>query len=377
VPGKQTGDSGQLSAGYDELGLKLLARLSAAAGGKNVFISPAGIAFTLGVVLNGAGGVTKRAVASALGDAGAKLENFNRQNLGLRARLVKPTSGTHLAMASALWSGEGISFRPTFLKTVKRFYDAEARSLDFDTPAAPTTINAWARKKTAGKISSLVGPGELDPQTECVLTNAVYFKGQWASQFDKGAVRRDDFHLQDGRKKVVMMMSRLGSCRYFEDGAAQLVCLPYAGGGASACFILPPPGMRLQDFLSELDRRALEGLIGRLQERAVGLLLPRFELTYDVDLRKTLVKLGLAVIFTPEADFSPMGLPGRYIMKFKHKTAAEVNEEGTEAAAATAVMMGRSLFSPPQVIFNRPFFWAIRHEASGALLFAGAVFDPS
>lgn len=376
VSRKEQVDVGGLAVAYNDLGFKLLARLSEAGGERNVFISPAGVAFSLAVLLNGAGGETRRALSDILKAGGETPEAFNHANRALRASLLRPAPGVLLALAAALWADEGVSFDSSFLKVVSRFYEAEARSLDFTSEAAAEAINEWARERTRGKIESLVEPSDLQEPASCVLANAVYFKGSWETKFDEAATRDGPFRLQNGRRRSVPLMSGAGTYPYFEDGAAQFISLPYSGRRASACFLLPPPPTPLREFLAGLDAERWDGLVGRLEERRVELTLPRFALTYEADLRAPLAQLGLGVAFGVGADFGPMGIAGHFISKFKHKAAAEVNEEGTEAAAATAVIMARSLFRPPRMVVDRPFFWAIRDDASSVLLFVGAVFDP-
>ena len=377
VSRKKKDGVGRLAAKYNALGFKLLARLSEAGGSKNVFVSPVGVAFSLAVLLNGASGKTNRALADILKVGKETPEDFNRANQALREGLERQASSARLALAAALWADEGVSFNSSFLKVVSRFYQAEAGTLDFNSGEAVEAINKWARERTGCKITTLVEPSDLREQTSCVLANAVYFKGSWATKFAEAATREGPFRLQNRRQKPVRLMSQVGTYPYFEDGAAQFISLSYSGGDFSACCLLPPPATPLSEFLTGLNVEKWNKLVSRLEERRVELMLPRFRLTYDADLRAPLDQLGLGVAFKDGADFGPMGMPGRFISKFKHKTMADVNEEGTEAAATTAVMMGRSLFSPPRMIVNRPFLWAVRDSASGALLFAGAVFDPS
>jgi serine protease inhibitor len=364
------------ASAYNELGFKLLGQLLKKDPGKNILISPVGIAFSLALILNGADGGTKRAISKILKAGKETLEDFNLANQALRLSLEREVSGVQMAWANALWADKGASFDSSFLKTIAHFYGAEAGSLDFASAAAVEAINEWTREQTSGKIPSLIEPADLQQQTSCILVNAVYFKGIWATPFDKSATQEGYFFLQNRRKKPVQLMSQNNPHAYFEDDATQLISLAYGGGGISACFLLPHPRTSLVKFLGGLQPKTWDDLIAKVSKQRVELMLPRFELTYDADLNQTLDKLGIGIAFSPGADFGPMGLPNHFITKFKHKTIAEVNEEGSEAAAATGVMMGRSLFTPPRMVIDRPFFWAIRDNHSSALLFIGAVFDP-
>ena len=360
----------------NDFGLKLVGLLYQRTRGENVFISPVSIGFSLAILLNGASGKTKKSISKLLKTRSATHGDFNCANQSLRTYL-KGVSGAQLAFSNSLWADKNVSFDPSFVQIIADYYDASANTLDFAASAAVEIINEWTRTHTLGKINSVIESSDLQSQTSCVVVNAAYFKGLWAAPFDRSATTEGHFHLHNKRKKPVQLMSQVNAHPYCDAAATQLISLGYSGDEISACFILPGPKTSLKDFLAELDAKRWNELLAGLNEQSVELMLPRFELSYDADLREPLQKMGLGVAFNGAADFGPMGLPGHFITQFKHKTMAEVNEEGTEAAATTMVMMGRSLFTPPRMIINRPFFCAIRDNASGVLLFVGAVSDPS
>ncbi len=369
-------DTASHVAALNDFGLKLAGLLYQRARGKNVFISPISVGFSLAILLNGAGGNTKRSISRLLKNRSTTQDDFNRANQSLRTHLEK-VSGAQLAFANALWADKSVSFNPSFVKIIADYYDASADTLDFAASAAVEIVNEWTRAHTLGKITSVIESSDLRSQSSCVVVNAAYFKGVWSAPFDRRATAEGYFHLQNKRKKPVQLMSQVTAHPYGEAGATQLISLSYRGDEISACFVLPGPGAPLKKFLAELDAKKWNQLLAGLVEQRVELILPRFELSYEADLREPLQTMGLGIAFNGAADFDPMGLPGHFITQFKHKTMAEVNEEGTESAATTMVMMGRSLVSPPRMVIDRPFFFAIRDNASGVLLFVGAVSDPS
>lgn len=375
--GMQTGaDTASHVAALNDFGLKLVRLLYQRTRGENVFISPVSIGFSLAILLNGAGGKTKRSISKLLKTRSTTHDDFNRASQSLRTHL-EGVCGAQLAFANGLWADKSVLFNPLFVQIIADYYDASANTLDFGAGAAVEIINEWTRAHTLGKIDSVIESSDLGSQTSCVVVNAAYFKGDWAAPFDIGATTEGLFHLQNKRKKAVQLMSQVNAYLYSETATTQLISLSYSGDEISAYFLLPGPNMSLKKLLADLDAKKWNQLLAGLKEQRVELMLPRFQLSYEADLCEPLQKIGLGVTCNEAADFGPMGLPGHFITQFKHKTMAEVNEEGTEAAATTMVIMGRSLFTPRRMIINRPFFCAIRDNTSGVLLFVGAVSDPS
>lgn len=360
----------------NELGFKLLARLLDADARHNVFICPTGISIALSVLLNGANGDTRAALAGLLGH-GDSLEDFNHANHKLLSKIEQKTSGAETSLAHGLWTNKERSLDPSFSKTVERFYQAQTGSLDLNSAAGVEAINSWVREQTHRQISSVIEANDLQPPVSCVIISALHFVGTWANPFSPTATREGPFYGSGKRTKSVPLMRQTDTYPYYQDKTFQIIKLPYGESGFSAYFLLPSAGVSLGKFLIALDAKEWNRSVELLREQQVELTLPRFELTYETDLNETLSKLGLRLVFSSAADFGPMGLPGEFITKFKHKAVATVDEKGTTAAAVSAIMMGRSLFTPPQMLINRPFLWVVRHDASGALLFVAAVFDPS
>jgi serine protease inhibitor len=362
---------------FSEFGFRLLAETVRREPSRNVILSPVSVAFALMMLYNGAGGKTREAIAATLGLQGMSVEDANRSSAALRVDLEAEGSGIELTIASALWANTGLVFAPDFVDRITRLYAATAQSLDFADPATVRVINAWVSQKTHGKIDALLTGADLAPPAECVLTNAVYFKGNWSAPFDPGSTRDRPFTLPDGRRKTVPMMSRTGRYGYLETDGFQAVSLPYGEGRVSMHVYLPAATSSLRAFLDGLGAGPWDDWSSQLQPTRLELALPRASLTCEAEMREPLAALGMGIAFQPEADFAPMGLNGRSIASVKHKTRTEVNEEGTEAAAATAVVMTRSLMEVASMVIDRPFFYAIRDNTSGVLLFMGVVLDPA
>jgi len=365
-----------------DFGFKLFKELVSENKGKNVFISPTSVALALSMTYNGASGGTKKAMADALALNGMTLEELNNASAALLANLEGPGPGVKLEVANSLWARKDITFKPDFMARNTRYYKAEVASLDFASPSAVPTINSWVSDHTGGKIKDIIK--QIDPLTILFLINAVYFKGTWSDRFDPANTHPADFTLLDGSKKKVQMMSRNGKYRYFQGDGFQAISLPYGKGRLSKYIFLPDTDSSLAAFCKMLDAANWEKWMGRFHQVDGDISLPRFRIEYEAELQKALTALGMGVAFSPDAaDFHDMcpipPLPNVFISSVMHKTFVEVNEEGTEAAAATKVEM-KTLSAPLQTyefIVDRPFFCAIRDNKTGAILFAGAITDPT
>ncbi len=369
------GDS--IAAVITEFGLRLLAELFRSQPPQNIVISPTSLVLALMVVLNGAAGETQKAIAATIGLSGPNLDHANRAGASLLAALQEPAPQGTLAYVTALWANAGIRFPQDFLERVQRSYAASAMSIDFAAPDAVQTVNEWVSRETRGQIDTLVTSADVAPAADCILTNALYFKGLWAVQFDPGATTDGAFTLPNGWQKIVPRMSQSGRFGYLETERFQAVSLPYGEGRLSMYLFLPAASSSLEVFLGHLSLNAWEGWMAGFRETEVDLTLPRASLTYEAEMKEPLTSLGMGEAFKPGADFTPMGLAGRSITRVKHKIRTEMNEEGTESSAVTAVVMTRSLPRRVYMAVDRPFFFAIRDNHSGILLFVGAVMEPS
>ncbi len=368
--------------------------------GGNLFFSPYSISTALAMTACGARGETLTqmtsvlhfpAEATAMGadsaakeDASAVMAFGQLQN---RLQAEAEQGGCQLHIANALWGQKGYYFLESFLLQTKVAYGAGFNEVDFrQTEQARQIINAWVEKQTRDRIKDLIPRRVLDPLTTLVLTNAIYFKGDWAVQFKEENTSLADFFLApaaagaEPNQVQVPMMYQKGTFAYAESEEAQILSLPYKGKGLSMVVFLPKADSSLASFESGLDAERLESDLARLREREVEVYLPKFKMTCGtLALGKTLIAMGMKNAFDPDvADFSGMdGTRRLFIGAVLHKAFVEVNEEGTEAAAATAVIMVRSAAQMNPVFrADRPFLFLIRENQTGSILFMGRMMDP-
>ena len=340
----------------------------------NTFVSPASIAMALAMTYNGANGDTQEAMAKTLELQGMSLEEVNQASAALMERLKNLGDDVLLNIANSLWAREGEEFKADFLKRNRDFYQAYIDNLDFDDPKAASVINAWVKEKTQGKIEDMVN--EIPKGVILYLINAVYFKGIWGIEFNEEYTKERDFTLLDGsKKKVPMMMASSKGFRAFMGQEFDAVALPYGDGKVSMYIFVPHRESSLKEFYRELNAGSWEGWIPQLRQQEIILIMPRFKLEYDVKLNDALAELGMGMAFGKGANFEGM-CPGGgvWIDEVKHKTYLEVNEKGTEAAAATSVRMKKG--PATYVHVDRPFFCAIRDDETGAVLFMGSIVEP-
>lgn len=379
-PTSDTVDSRLVSANT-RFGFKLFAEVAKQGAGKNVFISPASVGLALAMTYNGAAGETKQAMARALEAQGMSLDELNRAYAQLKAALESPDPKVQLSIANSLWAKKGITFKAEFIQRDKQFYGAEVTTLAFDDPSASATINSWVADKTKGKIEKIVD--NIDPQSILFLINAIYFKGKWSAEFDKAKTKEDVFTTADGRQKRHPMMHQSDKYRYYEAKDFQAVSLPYGAGQVSMYIFLPPKGTSLVEFQKSLTAANWELWMKEFAETKGDIALPRFKVEYEIALNDALKALGMGVAFDPDrANFTGMvqASENAFISRVKHKTFAEVNEEGTEAAAATSVEITVTSVMQPRksfrMIVDHPFFCAIRDNKTGTMLFMGSITDP-
>ncbi len=341
----------------------------------NAFLSPLSASMALGMALNGANGETYDAVRTALRLDGMAEAEINQGHRDLTALLSGLDSRAEMRIANSIWGHSALPIEPAFTDAGRTYFDAEVRALDFGSPEALTAINDWVSGKTNGRIPQLLD--YLSPDEVLFLINAIYFKGKWRSAFDPKDTRDGPFHGADGRDRAAPLMWQKGNLRYDETEDYQAVDLLYGNGAFAMTVLLPAGGRTPAEVLAGLSPEALNALAGRFAEKEVTLTLPRFRVEYGRRLNQDLMSLGMGIAFGGEADFYRIAdvRPDRlYITRVEQKTFVEVNEEGTEAAAATAVGFGRtSAPEPLEMKVDRPFVFAIRERLSGAVVFLGVM----
>lgn len=363
-----------LVAANNNLGFALLAQLVGQDGGKNVFLSSFSVALALAMIYNGAEGKTKQAMARVLGLTGLDLREVNKAHAAFMSMQESLDPKVQLAIANSIWAHPDIEPSPDFVRRIKNSYAGEVTNLDFNEPGAAEVINEWVAGKTERKIEELVSREDIRLAL-LILINAVYFKGIWTTQFDEQETEERPFTLLDGSRKPHPMMSQSGRFDYHENELFQAVSLPYGEGRVSMVFCLPRPTVSIADLRQALTVENWRGWMSGFRPMEGDVVLPRFKVEYDVDLLPTLVDLG-GEEFAGK-DFLGIGAGPLVISKVIHKTFVEVNEEGTEAAAATAVIMLKSPAPRFGMVVDRPFFCAIRDRETGMLLFMGFVLDPT
>ncbi|MUL35162.1 serpin family protein [Gloeocapsopsis dulcis] len=356
-------------------GFKLFSQLLRQDSSSNVFISPTSIAIALAMLYNGANGETQQAMAQTLELQGISLPEINTANAALLSALTNPDANVQIAIANSLWARQEYPFRKDFLQKNQSFYKAQVTNLDFASPDAKNTINAWVNQNTNGRIEQIVD--QINPEDVLFLINAIYFKGRWADEFDPSQTTNEPFFTNGGSTQHPMM-AQTGRYRYYENDQFQAVSLPYGKGRLSLYVFLPRENSNLTSFYQQLNSANWEKWLTQFNQREGSIRLPRFQMEYDLTLNDTLKVLGMEVAFEDNADFSAMG-NDLALSEVKHKTFVEVNEEGTEAAAVTSgrVMAVSAPLDPPfEMIVNRPFFCAIRDNQTGTVLFMGSIVEP-
>ena len=351
---------------------------------ENMMISPVSVSLAMEMAYNGAAGATREAMAKALNIQGIDVEQLNKNNRALIYFLTTAAPEVNLNIANSIWMVEDFKFSEVFLETVQDSYQAEAKKLDFTDPKSAEVINKWVKDQTQGTIDQIVTP-PIDPETIMFLINAVYFKGAWTSPFEKELTTDQPFKLADGQTVTVPTMYQSGSFDYLKSADFQALRLPYGEDQQIEMMLfLPNEGVSLEEFQKQLNGDNWSKWISLFEQKEGSLMLPKFTMAYEKSLNQPLTELGMGIAFEAgKADFSGLAEDGTagniYISEVKHKTFIEVDEVGTEAAAVTSVEVG--VTSMPaydfELNFDRPFFYAIQDSESGAIIFIGAVFDPS
>jgi len=356
----------------------------------NLFFSPYSISLALAMTYAGARGETEQQMADTMHyilSQKALHPAFNALDLELASRgegaQGKDEKGFRLNIVNDIWGQKDYKFLDEFLDVLAQNYGAGLRLLDFIKAPEDSrlTINDWVSDKTEDRIKDLIPHGVIDEATRMVLTNAIYFNAAWLHPFQKEATQDGTFYLLDGTEVSVLMMSQIESLGYAEGDGYLAVELPYDGSELSMVILLPDAG-QFQAFDGSLDAKLVDSITTDLEYRQVALTMPKFEFASEFSLAETLSAMGMPIAFSGAADFSGMtGTRELTIAEVLHKAFVSVDEAGTEATAATAVVVGLTGIGipeePVQVTVNSPFIFMIRDIDTGAILFLGRVMNPS
>ena len=354
----------------------------------NLFYSPHSISLALAMTYAGARSETAQQMADTLHFTLPQERlhpafNSLALELGKRGQGAqgKDGEGFRLNIVNAIWGQKDYTFQPAFLDVLAENYGAGLRILDFikETEKSRITINQWVSDQTEDRIKDLIPQGAIDDLTRLVLTNAVYFNAAWQHQFNKNQTEDGQFHLLDGKQVTVPMMKQTESFGFAKGAGYQAIELPYDGNELSMVILLPEDG-QFKAFEEGLQAQRVSEIISGLQRSRVDLTMPRFEFDSEFSLKDTLAKMGMPVAFTDSADFSGMtGKRELSISNVIHKAFVSVDETGTEAAAATAVIVGVTsapVEPPVELTIDRPFIFLIRDIETGAIIFVGRVLNP-
>ena len=373
-------DLGTVSRGINKFSFDLYKKLKDENKEKNLFYSPASISIALAMTYAGARGNTEKQMADVL--------NFtlpqDRLHLAYSKLIenLKSAKDYELSIANALWLQKDYKLLQEFLNIMGKYYKGGFNEVDYigDPQGARIKINDWVSKETKEKIKDILQPGDITKLTRLVITNAIYFKGKWLTEFDKEFTRDEDFYLINGQKTKVKMMYQENRFNYYENDDLQLLEMPYKGDKVSMVIILPKTG-KFVTVENMMDEKKLQEWLKNAMKTKVKVYIPRFKFTQMFGLSEDLSKMGMEDAFDEnKADFS--GINGRkndlYISKVIHKAFVEVNEEGTEAAAATAVILDtKALIEELVFKADHPFIFFIRDKETGSILFMGRVMDPN
>jgi serpin B len=375
-------DKPALAAADDGFAFQLLKELAAEQPAKNIFISPYSAATVLQMVNNGAAGQTASEMRQVLGTTGLSPDAVNAGNKADAASLDHLSPEVVLTTANAIWYQRGAEVKPAFLAVNRQFFDATVEPLDFADPHAVDVINAWANEKTKGKISR-IADGMIDPvYGRLFLANAVYFHGKWDDPFNREDTQNRPFHLRSGGEKATPMMSQENNFNYRRGTGYQAVRLPYEGEDLAMYVFLPDTNSSPEKLLEIMngDRWLRVTKPGFSQTEGL-LVLPKFKMEYEAELKQPLHALGMKLAFDREkADFTGMA-SNLYVSDARQKTFIEVKEEGTEAAAVTGIATETNGIrerppDPFSMIVDRPFLFLIEDYRTDTILFIGLIFDP-
>lgn len=369
--------------GNNAFALDLYAQLKNEEG--NLFLSPYSISTALAMTFAGARENTERQMADVLYfTLGQRRLHSTFSSLETQLKdYVK--EAIELNIANALWLQTGYNFLKDFLELTEEHYDAGLNHVDFakDSEAARKKINIWVEQKTNDRIQKLIKPGMINTLTRLVLTNAIYFKGEWANQFEEELTQENPFYITPETTVDVLMMNQEDRFKYFESDELQVLEVPYKGDDLSMVILLPIKKDGLTELEDSVNTDRLQEWMNVLAWRQVTVFFPKFTMTCEFKLGSALADMGMPIAFTGEADFSGMtGEKDLFISEVVHKAFVDVSEEGTEAAAATAVIMVEEVtyIQPVRLAVFRadhPFLFMIRDNHSGSILFIGRVVDPS
>ena len=369
----------QVSAANTEFGFNLFRELHEEAPDKNVFISPLSVATALSMTVNGAEGQTRADMMATLEQTGLSLEQANEGFRQLLTLLPALDPEVQLLLANSIWYRQGFPAKEPFLSANRDYFDSEVAELNFADPQARVTINNWVNSNTNGLIESIVDQ-PIPSNVVMYLINAVYFKGAWRHPFDPEFTAPWEFQLENGSTTEVQMMNYgQGFLPYFENEMFQAIDLAYADSAFTMSVFLPKQGHTVDEVISQMNNANWDLWTQSFVYQELFFQFPKFKMKYEESLVKVLTNMGMGLAFAPGlADFTGIADAALNIDEVRHKAVIEVNEEGSEAAAVTSVVIVEtSVPLIPMMFVNKPFVFAIRDAQSNGILFIGKMMNPN
>ncbi|XP_019958087.2 leukocyte elastase inhibitor [Paralichthys olivaceus] len=376
-----------VSSSNTQFAWELFWTLSQANPSGNIFVSPLSISSALAMVYLGARGDTAVQMAQALSFSSGEAVHADFE--ALNADINSPSASYILKTANRLYGENTAKFLPQFLEATRKYYQADLKTVDFigAAEASRGEINTWVEQQTENKIKDLLKPGTVSAMTRLALVNAIYFKGNWMNRFDEANTKEMLFKVNQTESKPVQMMYQMKKLpyNYIPDHALQILELPYVGEELSMFILLPEESTKGSAPLLKLEEKLTQERLNEWTDREnmdvqseILVHLPKFKLEEDYELNEPLAKLGMTDVFcTAKADLSGMnGEGGLFLSTVAHKAFVEVNEEGTEAAAATAGMVSFCMLREEHFTADHPFLFFIRHNKTKSILFLGRFSSP-
>jgi serpin B len=345
--------------------------------GANLFISPLSVSFALGMTSNGAAGQTLTAIDKTMNFTGFSQGQINSYYDKLITDLPKLESNTTINIANSILYRQNFSVLPQFAQTNTNYYHAKVQALDFNSPAAVSTINNWVSEQTNGKIPTIINSVPAD--VVMYLINAIYFKSDWNTKFDAAKTAPLPFYLADNSSVQTQFMDGKIDYKRYDNTEAHVFELPYVNKKYSMVIVMPETGTTLRQLVTGLDSVKWKTWMAGLYGANTEIKLPKFTFSYNVGLNGALKALGMGVAFGGNADFSGINATvPLQITEVKHKAFIAVDESGTTAAAVTSVAIGlTATLNPPPTVIDHPFIFAIREMSSGLVLFVGTMNNPN
>ena len=360
----------------ESFGFKLFHELAKAQNDSNIFISPLSVSMALGMTLNGAVGETKQAMQITLDLGNLSDQEINESFKNIIASLSQLDERAFFQLANSIWYRNNFEVEQKFIEVNQNYFNAVVRPLDFSLAASLDVINGWVKDNTNGKIEKILD--KISPLEVMFLINAIYFKGIWTNEFNKEFTKDDVFHSINDTEIPMKLMGQTNDLRVLQTDDFKAVDLPYGKGLYSMSIFLPDSDISIDSFISQLGDRW--DTWSRSFTKAEGtILLPKFKVEYEKSLKKVLSSMGMDIAFTAAANFERINKDGGlFISRVKHKTFVEVDEEGTEAAAATVVGIARESAGSFFVMrVDRPFVFVIWEHTTNTILFLGQIVNPS